>query len=132
MAKIIHSMIRVFKPDVSIDFYKKAFNLEIVERCDFEGFSLIYLGNSENDVELELTYNHDQKEPYTHGSGYGHLAFVVDDIEGEHKRLNYLGFNPEKLVSFNQNGNLFAKFFFIKDPDGYEIEVLQKYGRFGE
>ncbi len=127
MAKIIHSMIRVFKPDVSIEFYKKAFNLEVVERCDFEGFSLIYLGNSENDVELELTYNHDQKEPYTHGSGYGHLAFVVDDIECEHKRLDDLGFNPQKIVSFN----LFAKFFFVKDPDGYEIEVLQRYGRFG-
>jgi len=127
MAKIIHSMIRVFKPDVSIEFYNKAFNLEVVERCDFEGFSLIYLGSSENDVELELTYNHDQKEPYTHGSGYGHLAFVVDDIESEHKRLDDLGFNPEKIVSFN----LFAKFFFVKDPDGYEIEVLQRYGRFG-
>lgn len=35
MAKIIHSMIRVFKPDVSIEFYNKAFNLEVVERCDF-------------------------------------------------------------------------------------------------
>ena len=128
MAKIIHSMIRVFKPDVSIEFYNKAFNLEIVERCDFEGFSLIYLGNSESDVELELTYNHDQKEPYSHGSGYGHLAFVVDDIESEHKRLNDLGLNPQELVSFN----LFAKFFFIKDPDGYEIEVLESSGRFGE
>jgi lactoylglutathione lyase len=128
MAKIIHSMIRVFQPDVSIDFYNKAFNLEIVERCDFEGFSLIYLGNSESDVELELTYNHDQKEPYSHGSGYGHLAFVVDDIESEHKRLNDLGLNPQKIVSFN----LFAKFFFIKDPDGYEIEVLERSGRFGK
>jgi len=128
MAKIIHSMIRVFQPDVSIEFYNKAFNLEIVERCDFEGFSLIYLGNSESDVELELTYNHDQKEPYSHGSGYGHLAFVVDDIESEHKRLNDLGLNPQELVSFN----LFAKFFFIKDPDGYDIEVLESSGRFGE
>jgi lactoylglutathione lyase len=130
MSKIIHSMIRVFNPDISIEFYSKAFNLEIAERCDFDGFSLIYLGNTENDVELELTYNHDQTEPYTHGSGYGHLAFVVDDIETEHKRLNDLGFNPQKLVSFNQNGKLFAKFFFIKDPDGYEIEVLQRHGRF--
>jgi lactoylglutathione lyase len=130
MAKIIHSMIRVLSPEKSIDFYAKAFGLVVANQFDFEDFSLIYLRNEENDVELELTHNHDQQEAYTHGDGYGHLAFVVDDLESEHKRFDELGYAPSKIVEFNREGSLMAKFFFLKDPDGYDIEVLQKWGRY--
>jgi len=130
MAKIVHSMIRVFNPDLSIDFYNKALNMTIAERKDFEGFSLIYLRDGDSGAELELTYNHDQKEPYTIGNGYGHLAVVVEDVESEHKRLIELDLKPGELVNFEHNGELLAKFFFIKDPDGYEIEVMEKVGRY--
>ena len=64
MAKIIHTMIRVLDEKRSVGFYRKAFGLEIADRMDFDSFTLVYLRNDENDVEIELTINKNQKEPY--------------------------------------------------------------------
>ena len=130
MAKAIHSMIRVSDEINSIAFYQKAFNLSIADRLDFETFTLVYLSNAEAEFELELTINKGQEEPYQLGNGYGHLAVSVDNIEAEHARFEKEGLNPRKLVEFEKDGALLAKFFFVQDPDGYEIEVLQRHGRF--
>lgn len=130
MPKMIHSMIRVKDEAASLAFYKDAFGLEIVERLDFESFSLIYLANGESTFELELTVNKGREEPYDLGNGYGHLAISVTDVDAEHKRLTELGYAPRKLVDFAPAGEVIARFFFIKDPDGYEIEVLQRAGRY--
>jgi lactoylglutathione lyase len=130
MPKMIHSMIRVKDEATSLAFYKDAFGLEIVERLDFESFSLIYLANGESTFELELTVNKGREEPYDLGNGYGHLAISVTDVDAEHKRLTELGYAPRKLVDFAPAGEVIARFFFIKDPDGYEIEVLQRAGRY--
>ncbi len=130
MPKMIHSMIRVKDEAASLAFYKNAFGLEIVERLDFESFSLIYLANGESTFELELTVNKGREEPYDLGDGYGHLAISVTDVDAEHKRLTELGYEPRKLVDFAPAGEVIARFFFIKDPDGYEIEVLQRGGRY--
>lgn len=130
MAKILHSMIRVVDEKKSVDFYTKAFDLKVAQQFRFDGFTLVYLRNPENDFELELTINHDRAEPYAHGEGYGHLAFAVDDIATEHARFAALGFDPKPIKEFNHDGALLAKFFFVDDPDGYKIEVLQKHGRY--
>ncbi len=130
MAKAIHSMIRVLDEKRSVDFYQKAFDLTIADRLDFDSFTLLYLSNSENSFELELTVNKDQSEPYDMGNAYGHLALCVDDLENEHKKLSDLGYQPRDIVEFNREGSLLAKFFFVTDPDGYSIEVLQKHGRY--
>ena len=130
MAKAIHSMIRVSDEINSTAFYQKAFNLSIADRLDFETFTLVYLSNAEAEFELELTINKGQTEPYQLGSGYGHFAVSVDNIEAEHARFKKEGLNPRKLVEFEKDGSLLAKFFFVQDPDGYEIEVLQRAGRF--
>ncbi|TWI37144.1 VOC family protein [Paracoccus sulfuroxidans] len=130
MAKMIHSMIRVMEEERSLAFYKAAFGLEPVERLDFETFTLIYLANGESTFELELTVNKDRTEPYDLGNGYGHLAVSVEDVAAEHARLTALGLQPRKLVDFAPGGEVIATFFFIKDPDGYEIEVLQRAGRY--
>ena len=133
MAKAIHSMIRVLDEIRSMDFYKQAFGLELADRFDFESFSLIYLRNAEADFEVELTVNKGREEPYDLGDGYGHLAVCVDDLDAEHARLTEAGFSPRKLVDFAPGGpgtDPIARFFFIQDPDGYEIEVLQRHGRF--
>ena len=130
MAKAIHSMIRVSDEARSQAFYQKAFNLSVADRLDFETFTLVYLSNSESEFELELTINKDQAEPYQLGNGYGHFAVSVDNIEAEHARFEKEGLNPRKLVEFEKDGALLAKFFFVQDPDGYEIEVLQRHGRF--
>ncbi len=130
MAKAIHTMVRVLEEERSVDFYRKAFGLEIADRYPFEGFTLVYLRNQENDFEVELTVNHAQSEPYTHGSGYGHLAVAVEDLESEHARFEELGLNPTPVKEFHREGSLMAKFFFVQDPDQYKIEVLQRHGRY--
>lgn len=130
MAKMIHSMIRVLEEERSVTFYTQAFGLEIADRLDFETFTLIYLSNAESEFELELTVNKGREEAYDLGNGYGHLAVSVSDLDSEHQRLTGLGMNPGKIVEFNRDGALLARFFFITDPDGYKIEVLQRHGRF--
>ncbi|MER8753179.1 VOC family protein [Mesorhizobium sp. M1050] len=130
MAKAIHSMIRVVDEHLSVSFYKSAFRLDVADRLDFDTFTLVYLRNPEADFELELTINKGREEPYALGDGYGHMAFCVDDIEAEHKRLAAAGFNPRRIVEFNHEGGLLARFFFVADPDGYQIEVLQRHGRY--
>ena len=130
MAKVIHTMIRVFDLDRSIEFYDKAFGLGIDERFDFDGFTLAYLRNPENDFEIELTYNKGQDEAYSHGSGYGHVAVCVDDLKSEHDRFVTLGLEPNDIKEFHRDGALMARFFFVQDPDGYKIEVLERHGRY--
>jgi lactoylglutathione lyase len=130
MAKAIHTMIRVFDENKSVDFYRKAFGLEVADRYDFDSFTLVYLRNPENDFEIELTINKDQDTAYSHGDGYGHVAFAVDDLDAEHQRVKSLGLEARDIVEFNRDGSLMARFFFMQDPDGYKIEVLQRHGRY--
>jgi lactoylglutathione lyase len=130
VAKVIHSMIRVRDLDASMKFYETAFGLTSADRFDFDGFSLVYLRNPENDFEIELTWNHGRAEPYTHGDGYGHVAVTVPDLDSEHRRFTERGLNPNPIKEFQRDGSLMAKFFFVQDPDGYKIEVLQEHGRY--
>jgi len=130
VAKALHSMIRVLDEARSVDFYGKAFGLEVADRFDFDTFTLVYLRNPESDFELELTVNKDRTDPYDLGDGYGHIAFCVDDLDAEHVRFSKLGLEPRKIVEFERDGALMAKFFFVTDPDGYQIELLQRHGRY--
>lgn len=130
MAKMIHSMIRVLDEVHSLEFYDRAFGLKIADRIAFETFTLIYLSNPETGFELELTVNQGRVEPYALGDGYGHLAVSVTELRDEHARMTDLGLNPGKIVELNRDGKLFALFFFVSDPDGYKIEVVQRHGRF--
>jgi catechol 2,3-dioxygenase-like lactoylglutathione lyase family enzyme len=74
------------------------------DRLEFEGFTLIYLRNDAADFEVELTVNQGRTEPYELGDGYGHLAFVVDDLEAEHARLAAAGLGPGKLAALERDG----------------------------
>lgn len=130
MAKIIHTMIRVLDESRSVGFYKIALGLDILDRYPFDGFTLVYLRNPENDYEIELTINHDQSEPYSHGSGYGHIAVTIDDLSAEHERLGKAGIETGEIKEFFRDGALMARFFFVVDPDGYKIEFLQRHGRY--
>lgn len=130
MAKTIHSMVRVLDEARSVAFYGTAFGLKVVDRLDFDGFTLIYLSNSEQEFELELTVNKGRTDPYDLGDGYGHIAVSVADVDAEHARLTDAGLAPRKLVDFQNAGKTIARFFFIADPDGYQIEVLNRGGRF--
>ncbi len=131
MAKAVHAMIRVLDEARSVDFYGKAFGLKIADRFDFDGFVLVYLRSADADFEVELTVNKDRIEPYALGDGYGHLAVVVDDLEAEHARFESERLSPGPLRDFKHDGRTLARFFFVADPDGYKIEVIQRGGRFG-
>lgn len=130
MAKYIHSMIRVLNEARSVAFYETAFGLRVAERLDFPEFTLVYLSNAESETELELTINKGRTEPYNLGDGYGHIAFSVEDVDATHARLEAEGLAPRKLVDFAPAGTVIARFFFIADPDGYQIEVLKRGGRY--
>jgi lactoylglutathione lyase len=131
MAKPVHSMIRVFDEKKSLDYYKRAFGLEIADHLKFPDFALIYLRHPSSPFEVELTVNFDRKEPYVLGDGYGHLAVVVTDVDAEHQRFEAEKLSPGPLRDFKHDGQTLARFFFATDPDGYRIEVIQKGGLFG-
>ena len=130
MAKAIHTMIRVLDEARSVRFYEAAFGLSVADRFDFDDFTLVYLRGDEADFEVELTVNKDRREAYDLGDGYGHLAFAVDDLDAEHRRFTEAGLAPRRIVDFAPGGTPLARFFFVADPDGYQIEVLQRAGRY--
>jgi lactoylglutathione lyase len=129
MAKMIHSMIRVADEARSVAFYQAAFGLEIADKIVFDSFTLIYLSNAEDDFELELTVNHGHGA-YELGNGYGHLAVSVDDLGAAHEKIGATGATCTPVRELALNGKTVGKFFFVTDPDGYKIEVLQRGGRF--
>lgn len=129
-AKAIHSCIRVLDEARSVAFYETAFGLTVADKLDFPDFTLIYMSNPLSTFELELTINKGTTEPYDLGNGYGHFAVSVEDLEAEHARMEAAGLAPGKIVDFAPAGTRVAKFFFITDPDGYKIEVIERGGRF--
>lgn len=131
MSKMVHSMIRVLDEARAVAFYKAAFGFHVAERFVFESFTLIYLRGEAVSFELELTVNHGRTEPYALGDGYGHLAVVVDDLGEAHGRIKALGAACTDPRSLAHEGEPLARFFFVTDPDGYKIEVIERGGRFG-
>ena len=111
--------------------FRSCFGLQPSHRLDFPGFSLVYLRNAENDAEIELTWNRDRTEPYTHGDGYGHIGVCVPDAAADRARLLGLGYSPLDIKEFKAgDGSLIARYFFIQDPDGYKVEVLERHGHY--
>jgi len=127
MAKMIHSCIRVLDDAASIAWYGKAFDLDIADQLDFDTFRLTYLKNDTTGFELELTVNKDRTTPYDLGDGYGHLAVVVENAERDHARLRDLGIDVGAMVDFAPAGKRVARFFFATDPDGYKVEVIERF-----
>ena len=121
--KYLHTMVRIADIDQSLDFYCNKLGLKEVRRKDSkEGrFTLIFLGaensNEENNL-LELTYNWD-KEQYSGGRNFGHLAYSVPDI---YKLCTKL---IDKGVTINRPPRD-GRMAFIKSPDGISIELLQE------
>jgi lactoylglutathione lyase len=130
MAKVIHSMIRVLDLERSLKFYADVLDLHEAHRLDFPDFALVYLRNAQNDFEVELTLNKGRSEPYTHGDGYGHIGVVVPDATASQAALLAKGYAPAAVKEFKRGDELLARFFFIQDPDGYKIEMLERHGHY--
>lgn len=123
--KFLHTMLRVKDIKKSLDFYTKLLDMQLVKKKYLDDCELYFLSDQEGTAQIELTYNNETpKEGYTLGSGFGHLAFGVNSLEDFTKKLNNLGY--EYLYEpfyLNDKGTKIA---FVKDPDGYEIELIQK------
>lgn len=126
--KYLHTMIRVMDLEESIEFYTKFFNMKLIRKKDFPGgkFSLAFLGyGSEVDnTVLELTYNWDQKEVYAKGNAWGHIALGVEDIYTLCDDLEKEGVLVTRKPGPMKHGTTLIAF--IKDPDGYSIELIEK------
>src|SRR5215510_4996662 len=108
MAKVIHSMIRVLDLDRLLKFYRDVLGLQEAHRLDFPDFALVYLRNAANDVEIELTLNKGRTEAYTHGTGYGHVGVVVDDLASKHRELDAASYSPGPIKEFKRGDELLA------------------------
>jgi len=121
-------MIRVKDAERSIDFYTRLLGMSVLRNMDFEGgrFTNIFVGYGDEDSEavVELTHNWDQEEPYTHGSGFGHLALGVPDIYATCEALEAEGVNIPRPPGPMKHGTTVIAF--IEDPDGYKIELIEK------
>ena len=112
-----HFNFNVLDLEKSLAFYKEALNLEPVrEKNASDGsFKLVYLGDGVTDFTLELTWLRDRKEAYDLGECEFHLAFHVDDFDGTHKHHEEMG-----CICYENPG---MGIYFIKDPDGYWLEI---------
>ena len=121
--KLLHTMIRVKNADESVKFYTQLLDMTIDKRKRLDDCELIFL--TDGNVQLELTYNDETPQNgYDIGNGFGHLAFAVKSLDEFTKKLNDFGWQY-LYEPFDLNGNG-TKIAFIKDPDGYEIELIEK------
>ena len=123
--KLLHTMIRVKDAQKSIKFYTELLNMTIDKRKRLDDCELIFLTDEDGVNQLELTYNDETpKDGYELGNGFGHLAFSVKSLNEFTKKLHSLGY--EYLYEpYDLNGKG-TKIAFIQDPDGYEIEMIEK------
>ena len=121
---MIHSCIRVMDLEKSEKFYREALGFTVARHKDYSehNFTLSYMRSPGSDFELELTWNHNQSEPYELGNGYSHLAVSVTDLEASHKKHEEMGLEPKPLKGLPGQG---ARFYFLADPDGYLVEVVR-------
>ena len=126
--KYLHTMIRVMDLEKSIEFYTKFFNMKLIRKKDFPGgkFSLAFLGygNETDNTVLELTYNWDQTEVYDKGNAWGHIALGVEGIYTLCADLEKDGVLVTRKPGPMKHGTTLIAF--IKDPDGYSIELIER------
>ncbi len=123
---LIHTCYRIFEIDRSVDFYEALGFREIGRTPIRDEATNVFMGLPEDGSEprLELTYNHDQREPYEIGTGYGHIAITTADLDGTLQQLAQQGIEPEKPPYSIREGG--SRLCFVRDPDGYRIELIER------
>lgn len=117
--KLTHTMIRVKDLDATLEFYIGFLGLKETRRHVLgDEATLVFLSDEANSYEIELTYNHDGRD-YELGNQFGHLAFLVDDLEAVRAEVAKRGWWSR---SSKPDG---SRYIFVHDPNGYDIEILQ-------
>jgi lactoylglutathione lyase len=129
MTRYLHTMYRITDPEATRAFYEAlGFELrrdmDIVRDGEREATNYFF-GIPGQDEELELTLNHDGRT-YELGTGYGHVALAVDDLDGTLERLSAQGIEPERPPYTVRAGG--SRLCFVRDPDGYRIELIERSG----
>ena len=123
--KFLHTMVRVKDIEKPLAFYTDVLNMKLEHKKRLEDCWLYFLSDEENTCQIELTYNDETPENgYDLGSGFGHFAFSVDSLDEFTQKINKLGYSY-LYPPFDLNGKG-SKIAFIADPDGYEIELIEK------
>ena len=122
----VHTCYRVLDLDKSLDFYTNKLGLELVRKSPIgDDATNAFLGvPGDPEPRLELTLNHDREEPYEIGTGYSHVAFAVEDLDALAQKLEEAG-----GVDFESKPHAMSsgtRIFFVKDPDGYRIEFIER------
>jgi lactoylglutathione lyase len=122
--ELIHTCYRVTDPERSISFYE-ALGLEKRRELPIRDEAINYfLGVPGNEVpELELTHNFGV-DSYELGTGYGHVALTVDDLDRTLERLAEQGIEPERPPYQVREGG--SRICFVRDPDGYRVELITR------
>lgn len=119
--RLLHTMLRVQNLDTALHFFVDCLELSVVKQTDYpEGrFTLVFLSAGEGQAEIELTHNWDEKNPYSTGRFFGHIAFEVENIYLVCEKLLK---NGVEILRPPRDGRMA----FIKSPDGHSIELLQR------
>ena len=122
--ELIHTCYRVTDPERSIAFYE-ALGLEKRRELPIRDEAINYfLGVPGKDVpELELTHNFGV-DSYELGTGYGHVALTVDDLDATLERLAAQGIEPERPPYQVREGG--SRLCFVRDPDSYRVELIER------
>ena len=125
--RILHTMVRVTDLDKSLDFYTNVLGMQLLRKNDYpEGrFTLAFVsfGPESEQAALELTHNWDTDE-YDLGNAYGHIAIEVDDVYKACDTIKARGGDVVREAGPMKNSNSGTILAFVKDPDGYMIELL--------
>jgi len=121
--ELIHTCYRITHPEASVEFYE-ALGFEKRRELPIRDEAInIFMGLPGDDDRLELTYNFGV-ESYELGTGYGHIAVTVDDLDATLERLAGQGIEPEKPPYSVREGG--SRLCFVRDPDGYRIELIER------
>jgi lactoylglutathione lyase len=125
VARFLHTMVRITDPEKSRAFYEAVGftfdrDMDIVRNGEREATNYFFSMGDQESV-LELTFNHDGRT-YELGTGYGHIAVGVDDLDGTLERLAAQGIEPERPPYQVREGG--SRLCFVQDPDGYRIELI--------
>ena len=137
--RYLHTMVRVRDLDASLHFYCDLLGLQEVRRTENEAarFTLIFLAAPKNleqsaaerSPELELTYNWDQSA-YQRGTAYGHIALAVHSVAKSCASLQAAGVSVVReagpMQSLSPDRTSAENIAFIEDPDGYQIELIER------
>ena len=123
MSELIHTCYRILDIDRSVDFYQRL-GFEEVRRAPIRDEAVnVFMGLPGDGARLELTWNKGVDEPYDVGTGYGHIALTVNDLDGTLERLAEQGIEPEKPPYTVREGG--KRLCFVRDPDDYRIELIE-------